>query len=240
MSNEKDPILLGQAGIFHRQRNWQECLRRVPRVEIGSDAPVKITLAELSPHPLAVKIIGELGAYCVSACTGLAFHPDHVQDIILNLGKDRFELEGTIRYTLADGLALAFHKPIEQVRDRIRSLFGVELLAKSLAPIFTDSSSQAGLPSFIYSDGDLNRLQITIAHGFSLHELSLDLGIIGVRAKWKRNFPLIMSTMDGHPVSATLVPRILSFVRNLPDLDRELLASIETVFSSPAVFAKCA
>jgi hypothetical protein len=219
--------------MFLDQDQWKKCGRRVPRAELEPTIHlVWMTLPHHSPNLFSVRTIGELGAYCVLSAEVLSeIAADHMLDIVLFIESESFEFEARVRYIHKDGIAIEFIRPPEAARQKIRTLFGPEFLATSLAPFLSYTTMEPGsTATLIYSDGDANRLQIALVSEKIL-AVFLDLEVLDTHLVWRKS-----STNKGGEFTSGIVhpdhqKKILNFVRNLPGLSQSFFKEIESIFN---------
>ncbi len=225
-------VLDGRYNSYLSKGEWRICKRKATRVDIRStDLPVYISYPDLSPHQFAVSMIAELGAQYITEDWDVSTLQGHLLNCVLQLGQSKFTIRSRVVNVGQGYASVEFLDPPFQARHIIRELFKAELIAARLAPFHSFSSLVAGpTHTTIYSDGSTNTLELLMKNDH-LEAISGELEILDMKFSWARNRPAEFARMSDRRIQGpTQRNRLLSFIRNLPDLHPKIRQAVEQAF----------
>jgi hypothetical protein len=229
--NTSTRLSIPKSRMFLEQGQWKECGRRTPRAEVEPEIHhVWVSLSGISLTPMVVTTIAELGCFCpVKDCEKLKLAQDQAVDVTLIIENKQFEFEGRVCLIEKGGFSLEFYGPPEEARQMIRKVLRPEFLARSLSPYLSYATMEPGANgTLIYSDGDLNSLQISLFDGKIL-AVHFDLDVLNLRLVWRKTDMRKSGVFTGEFTDTGNPRRILSFIRHLQGLSREMYGEIESI-----------
>ncbi len=220
--------------LDQQREQWKTCARRVDRVQLEPSLhPAWIGFPEHSKVFYPIQTIAELGAACwISGLEKMGVDPSRPLQVALAIESERFVMEARVRALHGDGIAVEFMNPTQRAREKIRAAFKPELLAATLSPILSYTNVEPGASAtLIYSDGDLNWLQLVLSNGKTLG-VQLNLEILDLHLEWKKSEFKKSGSFTGETAPPQVQKKVLSFVRNLRGMDSGLYKEIEQILTT--------
>jgi hypothetical protein len=223
--------LTDSTASFIFQGQWKQCKRRVPRVDVRcTQLPIFISYPAVSPQRFGVSTIAELGCRFITDRLNVGPLLGKLLDTQLHIGHASFGLRTKMVSTDPRGASLQFMVPDARFREMIRELFKPELVATGLSPFHSYSALVAGpTHTIIYSDGGGNQIELQM-NNKRLEGVHAELEILDTRFGWTRKTTAEVVRLSDERVQGPAVrDRLISFVRNLQDLDPQIRLEIERV-----------
>jgi hypothetical protein len=210
---------------------WKRCKRRVPRVDARcGQLPIFLSYPEISAQRFGVSTIAELGCRFTTDRLNVTSLLGRILDTTLHVGHGSFTLRSKMVSIDPGGASVQFLAPDEIVREMIRELFGPEFVATTLSPFHSYSSVVAGpTHTTIYSDGAGNQLELQM-NNRRLEGVTAELEILDTRLAWsRRSAPQVVRISDNRVQGPAVRNRLISFLRNLQDLDPQIRSEVERI-----------